>query len=284
MRIFDPDVLLRSFQQMGLEDRDLSIWHGLTNRSSGIVLVTGPTGSGKTTTLYTTLRELATSEVNVSTLEDPIEMVVDAFNQTQVQTQINMGFAEGIRTLLRQDPDIIMVGEIRDRETAEMAVQAALTGHLVLSTLHTNDAPTAITRLLDLGLPAHLIRVTLNGVLAQRLVRTLCPNCKEKAEVDQQAWKTLVEPFKNDPPKHVYNPVGCLECRNTGFMGREGIYEILEPSSKLRQHISEQADLDLIRKQALKDGSLTLRLAGAKKVAAGKTTIEEVLRVTPITE
>lgn len=284
MRIFDPDVLLRSFQQMGLEDRDLSIWHGLTNRSSGIVLVTGPTGSGKTTTLYTTLRELATSEVNVSTLEDPIEMVVDAFNQTQVQTQINMGFAEGIRTLLRQDPDIIMVGEIRDRETAEMAVQAALTGHLVLSTLHTNDAPTAITRLIDLGLPAHLIRVTLNGVLAQRLVRTLCPNCKEKAEVDQQAWKTLVEPFKNDPPKHVYNPVGCLECRNTGFMGREGIYEILEPSSKLRQYISEQADLDSIRKQALKDGSLTLRLAGAKKVAAGKTTIEEVLRVTPISE
>ncbi len=284
MRIFDPDVLLRSFQKMGLEDKDLAIWNGLTHRSSGIVLVTGPTGSGKTTTLYTTLRELATSEVNVSTLEDPIEMVVDAFNQTQVQSQINMGFAEGIRTLLRQDPDIIMVGEIRDRETAEMAVQAALTGHLVLTTLHTNDAPTAITRLLDLGLPAHLIRVTLNGVMAQRLVRTLCPNCKEKADVDERAWKTLVDPFKNDPPKHIYQPVGCLECRNTGFMGREGIYEILEPSSKLRQLISEQTDLDMIRKQALKDGSLTLRLAGAKKVAAGKTTIEEVLRVTPINE
>ena len=284
MRIFDPDVLLRSFQKMGLEDKDLAIWNGLTHRSSGIVLVTGPTGSGKTTTLYTTLRELATSEVNVSTLEDPIEMVVDAFNQTQVQSQINMGFAEGIRTLLRQDPDIIMVGEIRDRETAEMAVQAALTGHLVLTTLHTNDAPTAITRLLDLGLPAHLIRVTLNGVMAQRLVRTLCPNCKEKADVDERAWKTLVDPFKNDPPKHIYQPVGCLECRNTGFMGREGIYEILEPSSKLRQLISEQTDLNMIRKQALKDGSLTLRLAGAKKVAAGKTTIEEVLRVTPINE
>ncbi len=284
MRIFDPDVLLRSFEQMGLEDKDLSIWNGLTHRTSGIVLVTGPTGSGKTTTLYTTLRELATSEVNVSTLEDPIEMVVDAFNQTQVQSQISMGFAEGIRTLLRQDPDIIMVGEIRDRETAEMAVQAALTGHLVLSTLHTNDAPTAITRLLDLGLPAHLIRVTLNGVMAQRLVRTLCPNCKEKADVDESAWKTLVDPFKNAPPKHVYQPVGCLECRNTGFMGREGIYEILEPSSTLRKQIIDQADLDLIRKQALKDGSLTLRLAGARKVAAGKTTIEEVLRVTPITE
>jgi general secretion pathway protein E len=284
MRIFDPDVLLRSFQKMGLEDKDLATWNGLTHRSSGIVLVTGPTGSGKTTTLYTTLRELATSEVNVSTLEDPIEMVVDAFNQTQVQSQINMGFAEGIRTLLRQDPDIIMVGEIRDRETAEMAVQAALTGHLVLTTLHTNDAPTAITRLLDLGLPAHLIRVTLNGVMAQRLVRILCPNCKEKADVDERAWKTLVDPFKNDPPNHIYQPVGCLEYRNTGFMGREGIYEILEPSSKLRQLVSEQTDLDLIRKQALKDGSLTLRLAGAKKVAAGKTTIEEVLRVTPINE
>lgn len=281
MRIFDPDVLLRSFKEMGLEDRDLEIWNELTHRTSGIVLVTGPTGSGKTTTLYTTLRELATSDVNVSTLEDPIEMVVDAFNQTQVQPQIDLDFAAGIRTLLRQDPDIIMVGEIRDSETAEMAVQAALTGHLVLSTLHTNDAPTAITRLLDLGLPAHLIRVTVCGVVAQRLVRILCPNCKEGDLVDKDAWRSLVSPFKAEPPNKIYKPVGCLECRDTGYMGREGIYEILQPSSTMRKMISEQTDVDDIRRQALKDGSLTLRLAGAKKVAAGKTTIEEVLRVTP---
>ena len=285
MRIFDPDVLLRSFAEMGLEDSDLAVWNELTQRSSGIVLVTGPTGSGKTTTLYTTLRDLATSEVNVSTLEDPIEMVVDAFNQTQVQPQqIELDFAAGIRTLLRQDPDIIMVGEIRDKETAEMAVQAALTGHLVLSTLHTNDAPTAVTRLLDLGLPAHLIRVTVNGVMAQRLVRTLCPHCKEETEVNREAWQTLVAPFKNEPPKEVYAPVGCLECRNTGYMGREGIYEIMQPSAAMRQKITEQTDVDDIRRQSLKDGSLTLRLAGAKKVAAGKTTIEEVLRVTPVAE
>jgi len=284
MRIFDPDVLLRSFAEMGLEDSDLETWNELTTRSSGIVLVTGPTGSGKTTTLYTSLRELATSEVNVSTLEDPIEMVVDVFNQTQVQPQIELDFAAGIRTLLRQDPDIIMVGEIRDQETAEMAVQAALTGHLVLSTLHTNDAPTAVTRLLDLGLPAHLIRVTVNGVMAQRLVRTLCPNCKEETEINREAWKALVAPFKTEPPKKIYKPVGCLECRNTGYMGREGIYEILQPSSAMRQMITDRADVDDIRRQSLKDGSLTLRLAGAKKVAAGKTTVEEVLRVTPVAE
>lgn len=284
MRIFDPDVLLRSFAEMGLEDSDLSIWNELTTRSSGIVLVTGPTGSGKTTTLYTSLRELATSQVNVSTLEDPIEMVVDAFNQTQVQPQIELDFAAGIRTLLRQDPDIIMVGEIRDQETAEMAVQAALTGHLVLSTLHTNDAPTAVTRLLDLGLPSHLIRVTVNGVMAQRLVRTLCPNCKEETEINREAWKSLVTPFKTEPPKKVYKPVGCLECRNTGYMGREGIYEIIQPSSAMRKMITEHTDVDELRRQALKDGSLTLRLAGARKVAAGKTTVEEVLRVTPTAE
>ena len=284
MRIFDPEVLMRSFAEMGLESKDLEYWDDLTHRTSGIVLVTGPTGSGKTTTLYTTLRDLATSEVNVSTLEDPIEMVVSNFNQTQVQPKVNLDFAAGIRTLLRQDPDIIMVGEIRDQETAEMAVQAALTGHLVLSTLHTNDAPTAITRLLDLGLPSHLIRVTINGVMAQRLVRTLCPHCKEDVDTDLSAWKNLVSPFKADPPKKVAKPVGCLECRNTGYLGRAGIYEIMMPSTAMRKLITETADVDAIRRQSFKDGALTLRLAGARKVAAGKTTIEEVLRVTPTAE
>lgn len=281
MRVFDPEVLLRSFPEMGLASRDLEQWNELISRTSGIVLVTGPTGSGKTTTLYTSLRKVATEEVNVSTLEDPIEMVVDDFNQTQVQPQIEMDFAKGIRTLLRQDPDIIMVGEIRDREAADMAVQAALTGHLVLSTLHTNDAPTAITRLLDLGLPAHLIRVTLNGVMAQRLVRTLCSSCKALDTVDEAAWNGLVAPFKAEPPKEIYKPVGCLECRNTGYKGREGIYEIMLPSGDLKRLINDHANVDDIRKQSFKDGSLSLRLAGARKVAAGITTVEEVMRVTP---
>lgn len=284
MRIFDPEVLMRSFPEMGLVGKDLDQWNGLIDNTAGIVLVTGPTGSGKTTTLYTSLRKVATSEVNVSTLEDPIEMVVEEFNQTQVQPQIELDFAKGIRTLLRQDPDIIMVGEIRDRETADMAVQAALTGHLVLSTLHTNDAPTAITRLLDLGLPSHLIRVTLNGVMAQRLVRTLCATCKREASVDQSSWDSLVAPFKADKPEKIYEPVGCLDCRNTGYKGREGIYEIMIPSGKLRKQITDNANLEQIRMQAFKDGSLSLRLAGAQKVAAGKTTIEEVLRVTPVAD
>lgn len=281
MRIFDPEVLMRSFPEMGLQGKDLEQWNELIGNTAGIVLVTGPTGSGKTTTLYTSLRRVATDEVNVSTLEDPIEMVVEEFNQTQVQPNIDLDFSRGIRTLLRQDPDIIMVGEIRDRETADMAVQAALTGHLVLSTLHTNDAPAAITRLLDLGLPAHLIRVTLNGVMAQRLVRTLCQCCKREREMDEDAWNSLVNPFKADKPEKMYEPVGCLDCRNTGYKGREGIYEIMIPTGNLRQLITDDANLENIRMQSFKDGSLSLRLAGARKVAAGKTTIEEILRVTP---
>lgn len=284
MRIFDPEVLLRSFEDMGLAGKDGDIWEGMIGRTSGIVLVTGPTGSGKTTTLYTSLRQIATKEVNVSTLEDPIEMVVDQFNQTQVQPKIGLDFATGVRTLLRQDPDVIMVGEIRDLETAEMAVQAALTGHLVISTLHTNDAASAITRLQDLGLPAHLIRVTLNGVMAQRLVRKLCTHCREEVEPVKDAWETLVKPFKADMPKKIYKAVGCLECRNTGYMGREGIYEFLQPTQAVRKQITDNCDLQTLRMQAYREGAQTLRLSGARKVAAGVTTIEEVLRVTPTVE
>ena len=227
MRIFDPEVLSRSFQDMGLEESDHDQWQQLIHANAGIVLVTGPTGSGKTSTLYTSLRQLASAETNVATVEDPIEMVVDQMNQSQVQPQIDFDFAAGIRTLLRQDPDIIMVGEIRDLETAEMAVQAALTGHLVLSTLHTNDAVTAITRLLDLGLPAHLIRATLLGVMAQRLVRKLCRHCKQPVEPDAEAWKDLIRPYKAPLPEQMFQPRGCLECRSTGYFGREGIYEIV---------------------------------------------------------
>ena len=281
MRIFDPEVLLRSFAELGLGGDDYQRWQSMVGRPNGIVLVTGPTGSGKTTTLYSSLKSLATPQVNVSTIEDPIEMVEESFNQTQVHHQIGLDFAAGVRTLMRQDPDIIMVGEIRDLETAQMAVQAALTGHLVRSTLHTNDAPTAVTRLLDLGVASYLIKATVLGVMAQRLVRTLCHHCKAKAPVDADAWQQLVKPWKVATPKNFYRPVGCLECRNTGYMGRQGIYEILPLSDAVKELVDDGCDLGALRKLAMREGMRTLRLSGAQKVAAGITTIEEVLRVAP---
>ncbi|MFT5421105.1 MAG: general secretion pathway protein E [Candidatus Endobugula sp.] len=281
LRIFDPDVLLRSFNELGLLGDDQGRWNQMTSKPHGIVLVTGPTGSGKTTTLYSSLKLLATDEVNVSTIEDPIEMVEESFNQTQVHASIGLDFAAGIRTLLRQDPDIIMIGEIRDNETGQMAVQAALTGHLVLSTLHTNDAPTAITRLLDLGLPSFLIRSTVLGVMAQRLVRTLCPHCKQTSNISAKEWSDLVKPWKAAKPEKIYQPVGCLECRNTGYLGRQGIYEVMPMTECLRKLIDDRADMILLRKQAMKEGMRSLRLSGAQKIAAGLTTIEEVLRVAP---
>ena len=285
MRIFDPDVLVRDFSELGFSTDDYEKWQGLIANPGGIVLVTGPTGSGKTTTLYSTLKQLATPEVNVCTIEDPIEMIEPAFNQIQVQPQIDFGFAEGVRALMRQDPDIIMVGEIRDLETAEMAIQSALTGHLVLSTLHTNDAPTVVTRLLDLGVPAYLLNSTLLGVMAQRLVRTLCVHCKEKIPFDDplkiKIWHDTVSPWKGDPPTDVYKAVGCVECRNTGFMGRIGIYEILLMTPEIKRLIVADADLAAITAEAYKSGMKPLRLSGAMKVAQGITTLEEVLKVAP---
>ncbi len=281
MRIFDPDVLLRSFEDLGLVGDDYQRWQSMVQNPHGILLVTGPTGSGKTTTLYSSLRQLATDEVNISTIEDPIEMVEEAFNQTQVHHSIGLDFAAGVRTLMRQDPDIIMVGEIRDLETAQMATQAALTGHLVLSTLHTNDAPTAITRLLDLGMPAYLLKSTVLGVMAQRLVRMLCPHCKQPTEMDSGAWEQLVRPWKVAKPSKVYQPVGCLECRNTGYYGRQGLYEILSLSDNIQTLINDNCDLNALRQQAMREGMRTLRLSGAQKIAQGLTTIEEVLRVAP---
>ncbi len=281
MRIFDPDVLLQSFEQLGLSGEDYQRWQEMIGKPYGIVLVTGPTGSGKTTTLYSSLKSLATVEVNVSTIEDPIEMVEESFNQTQVQHNIELDFAAGLRTLMRQDPDIIMVGEIRDHETASMAVQAALTGHLVISTLHTNDAATGITRLLDLGVPSYLIKSTVLGIMAQRLVRTLCPHCKLKAVVDSEVWRNLVKPWKVAEPKVIYQPVGCVECRNTGYSGRQGIYEILPFTESLQELVTDKCELDDLRKLAMREGMRSLRLSGAQKVAQGVTTIEEVLRVAP---
>jgi len=284
MRVFDPDVLLRSFQELGLSGDDYGRWHEMTHAAHGIVLVTGPTGSGKTTTLYSTLKQLATDEVNVCTIEDPIEMVEPSFNQMQVQHNIDVTFASGVRALLRQDPDIIMIGEIRDLETAEMAIQAALTGHLVISTLHTNDAPTAITRMLDLGVPPYMIKATVLGIMAQRLVRTLCPHCKAEEDLDKEAWQLLTKPFKVKPPAKVYAPVGCLECRDTGYLGRMGIYEILPMSGKIQGMVTEASNLDDIRKAGFAEGMRSLRLSGAQKVGAGLTTIAEVLRVAPVSQ
>jgi general secretion pathway protein E len=285
MRIFDPEVLVRDFSELGFSEEDQRRWNEITSRPNGIVLVTGPTGSGKTTTLYSTLKTLATSEVNVCTIEDPIEMVEPAFNQMQVQPQIDLGFAEGVRALMRQDPDIIMVGEVRDLETAEMAVQSALTGHLVLSTLHTNDAPSAVTRLLELGVPPYLLTATLNGVMAQRLVRTLCPHCKRKVDFnraeDHAGWDALVAPWKSNRPAQVYQPVGCLDCRMTGYIGRVGIYETLVFSPTIKGLVSERADIAAVREQAYKEGMKPLRISGAMKVGAGLTTVDEVLKVAP---
>ncbi|MEO8007297.1 MAG: GspE/PulE family protein, partial [Betaproteobacteria bacterium] len=281
MRIFNPDVIVKDFKELGFSDEDRERWQTAVTNPHGIVLVTGPTGSGKTTTLYSTLKQLAQPDVNVCTIEDPIEMVEPVFNQMQVQASIGLDFASGIRTLMRQDPDIVMVGEIRDLETADMAIQAALTGHLVLSTLHTNDAPSAVTRLLDLGVPPYLIHSTILGVMAQRLVRTLCPHCREAAEIDEETWNMLIAPWQSEKPQKMYYAKGCLECRMTGYAGRVGIYEILLMSAAQRPLITADADFTLIRDQAYRDGMKALRISGALKVAAGVTTVDEVLKVAP---
>jgi general secretion pathway protein E len=283
MRIFTPEVLVRDFAELGFTPDDRERWERMIREPHGIILVTGPTGSGKTTTLYSSLKQLATPEVNVCTVEDPIEMIEPAFNQMQVEPKINVDFAHGVRTLLRQDPDIIMVGEIRDRDTADMAVQAALTGHLVLSTLHTNDAPSAVTRLIDLGVPGYLINSTLLGVMAQRLVRTLCPHCRKPVEPpDDDTWKTITAPYRADKPSEVMGAAGCLECRMTGYYGRMGLYEIMQMTPGLRRMVHEQRDDAAIREQAYRDGMKPLRVSGAMKVAAGLTTAEEVLKVAPL--
>jgi general secretion pathway protein E len=286
MRIFDPEVLQRDFADLGFNKDEHETWQQLIKLPSGILLVTGPTGSGKTTTLYTTLKQLATPEVNVCTIEDPIEMIDARMNQMQVNTDIDLTFATGVRALLRQDPDIIMVGEIRDLPTADMAVQAALTGHLVLSTLHTNDAPSSISRLVDLGAPPYLLAATLLGVMAQRLVRVLCPHCKQKVpfqrEEDHAMWAALCAPYKATPPTEVHRPVGCLECRNTGYLGRVGIYEIMPMSIEVKRLLAQSPDLAALTAAAYKAGMRPLRVSGAMKVAQGITTLEEVMKVAPL--
>lgn len=279
MRIFDPEMLFKSFSELGFTSHDQKNWSDMIDNPNGIILVTGPTGSGKTTTLYSAIKHLARPEVNICTIEDPIEMIDEQFNQMQVQTSIGVNFASGVRTLLRQDPDIIMVGEIRDRDTAEIAIQAALTGHLVLSSLHTNDAPSAITRLIDLGIQPFLIGATLLGVLAQRLVRTLCPHCKQPAPVDKEAWNAFCAPYTLNVPQNTFGPVGCDECRHTGYMGRVGIYEIMPIRKSVRDQINANVSHSNIRDEALKQGMRNLKIGGAQKIADGLTTLEELYSV-----
>jgi general secretion pathway protein E len=281
MRIFDPDVVVKTLPELGFPADDAERWDALTSRPHGIILVTGPTGSGKTTTLYTTLKALATSEVNVCTVEDPIEMVEPAFNQMQVQPGIELSFADGVRALMRQDPDIIMVGEIRDLATAEMAIQAALTGHLVLSTLHTNDAPSAVMRLLELGVPYYLLEATLIGIMAQRLVRTLCTECKkDDGELSDDIWHSLGGAWNLPKPDKIYRAVGCPECRQTGYRGRTGIYELLTVTEGFSDMVREETDIQALRRQSMADGMKPLRIAGAMKIQEGVTTADEVLKVT----
>jgi general secretion pathway protein E len=282
MRIFDPDTTVKDLDALGFSQHDAERWEQLVKRPYGIVLVTGPTGSGKTTTLYSTLKRLATEEVNVNTIEDPIEMIEPAFNQTQVQPHLDFGFPEGLRALMRQDPDIIMVGEIRDLQTADMAVQAALTGHLVFSTLHTNDAPSAVSRLMELGVPPYLINATLLGVLAQRLVRTLCSQCRvPDAGASREALAELVKPWQISGGYRPYKAVGCVDCRMTGFRGRMGLYELLTVTEGFKERVSKEPNIDALRRQAVTDGMRPLRLGGALKVAEGLTTVEEILAATP---
>ncbi len=280
MRIMDPDVLFQDLKYLGFSSHDLAVYRKFIEMPHGIVLVCGPTGSGKSTTLYSTLRRLSTPEVNVTTIEDPIEMIHEEFNQIGVQPAVDVTFASILRNILRQDPDIIMIGEMRDLETAENAVQAALTGHLVLSTLHTNDAPSAVTRLLDLGIPPFLIETTLIGVLAQRLLRKICLHCRESFVMTHKELARMDLYPGKEGSYRLYRGKGCLRCRGTGYMGRIGIFEVFPLTDRVRALIREQGTQEAIRSQALREGMIPLRQNAVKALLKGTTTYQEVLRVT----
>ena len=282
LRIFDPDVLIQDLPSLGFYPDELGLFNDFITRPHGIILVTGPTGSGKTTTLYSALTEIASQEINVTTIEDPIEMVSPDFNQTAVNLKAGVTFASALRHILRQDPDIIMVGEIRDPETAQYSIQAALTGHLVFSTLHTNDAASSITRLIDLGLERYLVTSTLAGAMAQRLVRTVCPHCAEDHYLGSDEIKTLMLSVPPGKRVKVKNGVGCFECRGTGYLGRTGIFEVLAINDLVKQLILEGADAPKIKREALTHGMLTLRQSALRKLAEGVTTYEEVMRATAL--
>ena len=279
MRIFDPQILLQDLGGLGMFSRDLDVVQKLIRRPHGMVLVCGPTGSGKTTTLYSCLRAIASPTLNITTIEDPIEMVIEEFNQTAVHPKVGLTFAGALRTLLRQDPDVIMVGEIRDPETAQNAIQAAMTGHLVLSTVHTNDAPSTVARLYDLGVQPYLLAATLLGVVGQRLLRNVCLNCRRETDLlPEQIVALGLEVQSERFP--VWQGSGCTICRDTGLKGRTGVYEVMPVGDKLRRLIADKADSGRLMRQAIEDGMTTLRESAIKKMALGLTSFDEVLRVT----
>jgi general secretion pathway protein E len=282
IRIFDPQLLFKDLSELGFPDHELELYEGFITQPTGLVLVTGPTGSGKTTTLYSTLRQVASPEVNVTTIEDPIEMVVDQFNQVAVQPKVDITFATALRHILRQDPDVIMVGEIRDSETAEYAVQAALTGHLVFSTLHTNDTATTIARLIELGVNPYLISSTLNGIVAQRLVRKVCEECRGQRPLtrDELAVLDIKLPPGRERPLMVQEGAGCVTCRHTGLFGRTAIVEVMPITDTIRLLVNAKADAKDIQRAARADGMATLREAAVRKLAQGITSFTEVVRVT----
>ncbi len=282
MRIFDPDIMLRELSGLGFYEDELNVFNDWIQRPHGIILVTGPTGSGKTVTLYSALKSLASPEINITTIEDPIEMVHEDFNQTSVQVKIGITFGAALRTILRQDPDIIMVGEIRDQETAENAVQSALTGHLVFSTLHTNDAATSVTRLIDLGIQPFLISSTLIGTMAQRLLRKICEDCKRNRPLTVEEAGMLNLQAPAGKRIIVKEGAGCIRCRNTGYFGRTGIFDILPIDNSIRDLIDRSEDFLKIKDMAIKRGMRTLRQSALRKLAEGTTTFEEVIRVTGI--
>ncbi len=277
IRIFDPEILMQKLDRIGFYEREYKLYSSFIRKPNGIVLVTGPTGSGKTTTLYSSLKTISSPEINIVTVEDPIEMVMEDFNQVGVQTAIGVTFATVLRNILRQDPDVLMVGEIRDKETADNAVQAALTGHLVLSTLHTNDAPTAITRLLDIGIQAFLLTTTINGIIAQRLLRSICQECKEEKLLtdDEMTYLNLEK-----KEYKVWEGKGCDACRGTGYKGRTGIFEVLEFTDSLKAKITDRTNMAEIYAVAKADGMVTLRELAIQKMFEGQTTFNEIVSVT----
>jgi len=280
MRIMDPDILFQELEQLGFTPTDLIRYNQFINMPHGIVLVCGPTGSGKSTTLYSTLRHISTPGINITTIEDPIEMVHEDFNQISVQPAVDITFSTILRNILRQDPDVIMIGEMRDVETAQNAVQAAMTGHLVLSTLHTNDAPSSITRLLDLGIPPFLIQATMVGILAQRLVRKICPHCIEPFEMESRELDAMGLEVGETKMVGLFRGKGCINCRGTGYFGRTSIFEVLPYTENIKKLTTSDTDLQSIRIKAREEGMVTLRENAVKKLLKGITTYQEVLRVT----
>ena len=290
LRLLNRTASKYELSSIGFEKETYELFVETINHPNGIVLITGPTGSGKTTTLYAALTRLNSPERNIITVEDPIEYQIDGIGQVQARAKIGFTFAEGLRSILRQDPDVIMVGEIRDEETARIAIQSSLTGHLVFSTLHTNDAPSAVTRLLDMGIEPFLVTSTCRGIMAQRLVRRLCPHCRKPKDTNGKALEALgllyVKDKKGNQNKlptgkiKIYDPKGCKECMNTGYRGRLGVYEFMPMTAKLREMVLARASLDDLKTEAIKEGMVTLRNAALRQVLAGVTSLDEAMRIT----